>query len=56
MEEAKVWVFFYGSNINLDILKKVAIIPEQVEVAKLDGFDIRIRPLENLMRADRHCV
>ncbi len=56
MEEAKVWVFFYGSNINLDVLKKVEFIPEQVEVARLAGFDIQVRPLANLIPADQTCV
>ncbi|MFQ5955722.1 MAG: gamma-glutamylcyclotransferase family protein [Kiloniellales bacterium] len=56
MPKATVWTFFYGSNINLDVLKKVDYIPSRVEVARLHGFDIRIRPLANLVRSDRHCV
>lgn len=52
----KVWAFFYGSFINLDVLKKVDVIPERVEVARLAGFDISIRPLANLVRSDRDCV
>lgn len=56
MEEAKVWTFFYGSNINLDILKKVELVPDRVEVARLSGFDIEIQPLANLVRSDRHTV
>lgn len=56
MAEPKVWTFFYGSFINLDVLKQVNLLPEQVEVAKLNGFDIRIRPLANLVRSDQHCV
>lgn len=56
MPETTVWTFFYGSNINLDVLKKVDYIPSQVEVARLHGFDIRIRPLANLVRSDQHCV
>ncbi len=56
MSETTVWTFFYGSNMNLDILKAVDYIPKQVETAILQGYDIRIRPLANLFRSDRHCV
>lgn len=56
MPETKVWTFFYGSNINLDILKKVDYVPSQIHVAGLHGYDIEIRPLANLIRSDRHCV
>jgi len=56
MSDTTVWTFFYGSNMDLDILKAVDYIPEQVEVARLQGFDIQIRPLANLIRSDRHCV
>jgi hypothetical protein len=54
--QATVWTFFYGSNINLDILKTVDYVPREVHVARLHGFDIEIRPLANLVRSDRHCV
>ena len=56
MTEAKVWTFFYGSYMNLDVLKEVGLIPERVEVARLNGFDIRIGPMANLVRSDQHCV
>jgi len=56
MAQATVWTFFYGSNINLDILKKVDYVPDEIHVVRLHGFDIEIRPLANLMRSDRHCV
>ncbi len=56
MPETSVWTFFYGSNINLDILRKVDYVPSQIHVARLHGFDIEIRPLANLIRSDRHCV
>lgn len=56
MSQAKVWTFFYGSYINLDVLKEVELMPEQIEVARLGGFDIRIQPLANLIPSDRHCV
>ncbi len=56
MSENTVWTFFYGSNMDLDILKAVDYIPKQVETAILQGYDIQIRPLANLFRSDRHCV
>jgi hypothetical protein len=56
MAEHKVSTFFYGSFINLDVLAKVHIVPERVDVARLSGFDVRIRPLANLVRSDQHCV
>jgi hypothetical protein len=51
-----VWTFFYGSFINLDVLKQVDLAPERVEVARLGGFDIDIAPLANLVRSQRDCV
>ena len=51
-----IWAFFYGSNINLDILKRVDYVPDRVEVARLPGFDITISPLANLVASQRDCV
>jgi hypothetical protein len=51
--EPKVWVFFYGSYINLDVLAEVALVPEQREVARLSGFELRIAPRANLLRSDQ---
>jgi hypothetical protein len=51
-----VWVFFYGSFINLEVLRRVDLVPERVEVARLGGFDIRIEPLANLVRSGQHSV
>lgn len=45
-----IWVFFYGSYINLDVLKEEGLIPGQQGVATLSGFDIRIEPRANLIR------
>ena len=56
MAQSIVWTFFYGSNINLDVLKMVDYVPGEAQVARLHGFDIEIRPLANLVRSDRHCV
>lgn len=56
MTSPRIWTFFYGSFINLEVLAQVGYVPEEVEVARLDGFDIRIRPLANLVPSDRDCV
>jgi hypothetical protein len=56
VDEPRVWVFFYGSYINHAVLKEVGLVPEQWEVARLGGFDIRIEPRANLVRSDRDAV
>jgi hypothetical protein len=56
MAEPKVWVFFYGTYINFGVLREVQLIPEQWEVARLHGFDIRIQPRANLVPSEEHCV
>src|SRR5687768_17217805 len=56
MERSHIWTFFYGSYINLAVLKEVDLMPDQYEVARVSGFDIRIRPLANLVRSDQHLV
>jgi hypothetical protein len=56
MAEPKVWVFFYGSFINRQVLARGGFVPDQVEVARLSGFDIRIETLATLVHSDRHCV
>jgi hypothetical protein len=56
MMEPTAWTFFYGSFINLEVLKHVDLVPERYEVARLNGFDIRIQPLANLVRSGQHCV
>lgn len=56
MAEPGVWVFFYGSYMNFDVLKEVNFVPQQWEVAKVSGFDIVIEPRANLVRSDGHCV
>jgi hypothetical protein len=56
MAESKIWTFFYVSYINLNVLREVDYIPDQWQVARLAGFDIRIRPRANLIRFDQHLV
>lgn len=56
MPDPKVVTFFYGSYINPTVLREVDLVPERVEVARLPGFDIEIRPLANLVPSDQHTV
>lgn len=56
LADPEVWTFCYGSYINLNVLREVNYVPEKWEVARLAGFDIRIRPRANLVRSDQHSV
>jgi hypothetical protein len=56
MIEPKVWIFFYGSYMNFEVLREMNYVPENWAVAKLSNFDIAIRPRANLLRSDQHCV
>jgi hypothetical protein len=49
-------VSFYGSYMNLEVLRDIGIAVSGCEVARLDGFDIAIAPLANLVRADHASV
>jgi hypothetical protein len=52
----KVSVFFYGSFINLDVLGEGGLVPADVQVAKLEGHDILIQPLANLVPSEGNSV
>ena len=56
MTEPEIWTFFYGSYMNLDVLKEVEVVPRHYETARLPGFDISIRPLANLARSEQKTV
>jgi hypothetical protein len=56
MADTAVWTFFYGSYINFEVLKEVDLAPEHFAIARLNGYDIRIQPLANLVPSDQHCV
>ncbi len=56
MTEPRVWVFFYGSYMNLDVLREVDLVPGPCEAAALGGFDITIRPRANLVPSERQQV
>jgi hypothetical protein len=51
MTEAAVAVFFYGSYMNRAVLAEVGLSPAVWEPASLPGFEIRIAPRANLVRA-----
>jgi hypothetical protein len=48
--QPKVWVFFYGSYINPDVLREAALVPDEWHIATLAGFDLTIAPRANLLR------
>jgi cation transport regulator ChaC len=56
MEETRVWVFFYGSYMNFEVLREASVVPGQWEPARLAGFDIVVQPRANLEPSERHCV
>lgn len=54
--EPRVRTFFYGSYMNRAVLREVELVPERFEVARLDGYDIRIAPRANLVASAQACV
>lgn len=56
MNNNRIWAFFYGSYMSLDVLKEVNLAPRDVEVARLGGFDISIKPFVNLVTSDQYHV
>jgi cation transport regulator ChaC len=52
----KIWTFFYGSYMNPSVLEQSSLRPDTLEVARLDGFDICIGPLANLIESDEASV
>ena len=44
----RVRVFFYGSYINLDVLREVDLVPQEVCVARVLGLALTIAPRANL--------
>ena len=52
----RVFTFFYGSYINQNVLKELNIFLEKWEVAKLQGFDIHIKPYANLIKSSKNSV
>lgn len=56
MTATRVSTFFYGSYMNPAVLREADIVFEGFEVARLDGYDIRIAPRANLVASAEHCV
>jgi hypothetical protein len=56
MPAPKVWVFFYGSYMNPDVLRQVDLAPGEFLPGRLAGFDLVIGPRANLVRSDRSAV
>src|SRR5262245_33475515 len=56
MSEPEVWVFFYGSYMNRAVLAEVDLRPKNWVPARLEGFDLRIGPRANLVRAPGRTV
>ena len=54
--EVETWVFFYGTFMNWDVLISHGVTPTVVIPAKLNGFELYIRPRVNLARSERSCV
>ena len=49
---SRVWVFFYGTFMNADVLAAHGVHPADLLPAKLAGFRLTIRPRVNLSRAE----
>jgi hypothetical protein len=57
MTERRITVFFYGSFMDRQILRRRGFEPADLQVAKLWGFDIRFRPLATIVPVEeRTCV
>ena len=52
----RVWVFFYGTFMSPCVLIEQGVTPGQIVPARLNGFELYIRPRVNLARSDRSCV
>lgn len=50
------WVFFYGTFMKPEILSQYKVFPTEIVLAKLNGFELYIRPRVNLRRFDRSCA
>lgn len=53
---ARVWVFFYGSYMDLEVLRENGLTPTVWEVARAPCFDIQIGPRANLIHSERDVV
>jgi hypothetical protein len=53
---ARVWVFFYGSYMNRRVLSDLGLTPEELEPARVAGWDIAIHPRANMVRSETASV
>ena len=52
----RVWVFFYGTFMSPGVLVDQGVTPGRNVPARLNGFELSIRPRVNLRRSERSCV
>ena len=54
--EKRIAAFFYGSFIRKDVMALGGFYPQQIEVAKLSGYDIAFDPHANIFHSDQHAI
>jgi gamma-glutamyl AIG2-like cyclotransferase len=52
----RIWVFFYGAFMSPAVLLDYGVTPGRIVPARLNGYELSIRPRGNLARSDRSCV
>ena len=52
----RVWTFFYGSFMNPEVLAKADVRPTESQMARLDGWDIKIAPRATLVPSEEKSV
>ena len=52
----RVWVFFYGAFMSPRVLSEYGVTPGRIVPARLNGFELSIRPRGNLVRSERFCA
>ena len=48
----RVWVFFYGSFMNAEVLARADVHPTEQQMARLDGWGLKIEPRATLVPAE----
>jgi hypothetical protein len=51
-----IWTFFYGTIMDPAVMKDFGVTVTDVVPAKLQGFELVVRPRPNLVRSDRAVV
>ncbi len=52
----KVWTFFYGSFMSRDVLAKADVHLTEGQMARLDGWELKIAPRATLIPSEDSCV